>query len=89
MKDNFPYLAQETALQEVQEAQRVPRQLDPKRNNQGTAQLHCPRLKIRRESEKLQEIRRQLPTKEFPKDCQLISQQKHWRQERAGKKYPK
>ena len=32
MKENFPNLANEIDFQEVQEAQRVPKKLDPKRN---------------------------------------------------------
>ena len=32
MKENFPHLAKEIDFQEVQEAQRVPKKLDPKRN---------------------------------------------------------
>ena len=32
MKENFPNLAKEIHFQEVQEAQRVPKKLDPKRN---------------------------------------------------------
>ena len=32
MKENFPNLAKETDFQEVQEAQRVPKKLDPKSN---------------------------------------------------------
>ena len=32
MKENFPELAKETDFQGVQEAQRVPKKLDPKRN---------------------------------------------------------
>ena len=32
MKEDFPNLAKEIDLQEVQEAQRVPKKLDPKRN---------------------------------------------------------
>ena len=32
MKENFPNLAKEIDLQEVQEAQRVPKKLDPRRN---------------------------------------------------------
>ena len=32
MKENFPNLAKETGFQEVQEAQRVPKKLDPRRN---------------------------------------------------------
>ena len=32
MKENFPNLAKETDFQEVHEAQRVPKKLDPRRN---------------------------------------------------------
>ena len=32
VKENFPSLAKEIDFQEVQEAQRVPEELDPKRN---------------------------------------------------------
>ena len=32
MKENFPNLAKEVDFQEVQEAQRLPKQLDPRRN---------------------------------------------------------
>ena len=32
MKENFPNLVKETEFQEVQEAQRVPKKLDPRRN---------------------------------------------------------
>ena len=32
MKENFPNLAKEVDFQEVQEAQRVPKKLDPRRN---------------------------------------------------------
>ena len=37
MKENFPDLAKEIDFQEGQEAQRVSKKLDPRRNNQGTA----------------------------------------------------
>ena len=32
MKENFPNLAKETDFQEVQEAQRVPKKLDPRKH---------------------------------------------------------
>ena len=32
MKENFPHLAKEIDFQEVQEAHRVPKKLDPRRN---------------------------------------------------------
>ena len=33
MKDNFPNLVKEIDFQEIQEAQRVPKKLDPRRNS--------------------------------------------------------
>ena len=32
MKENFPSLAKEIDFQEIQEAQRIPKELDPRRN---------------------------------------------------------
>ena len=37
MRENFPNLAKEIDFQGVQEAQRIPQKLDPRRNNQGTS----------------------------------------------------
>ena len=50
MKENFPNLAKEIDFQEVQEAQRVPKKLDPRRNTPRHIIITLPRLKIRRES---------------------------------------
>ena len=36
MKENFPNLVKETDFQEVQEAQRVPKKLDPGKNTTET-----------------------------------------------------
>ena len=49
MKDNFPNLAKEIDFQEVQEAQRVPRKLDPRRNTPRHIIITLPKLN-RRES---------------------------------------
>ena len=62
MKENFPSLAKET---DFQEAQKVPKKLNPKRNTPSHIIIKLPKIKDR-ESEKQQEERRQLPTKEFP-----------------------
>ena len=48
MKENFPSLAEEIDLQEVQEAQRVPKKLDPKKNTPRHIIIKLP--KIKRES---------------------------------------
>ena len=47
MKENFPNLAKEIDFQEVQEAWRVPKKMDPRRNTQR--HYNQPRLKILRE----------------------------------------
>ena len=89
MKENFPTLAKEIDFQEVQEAQRVPKKLDPRRNTPRHIISTLPKIKDKDRILKQQEKRRQLPTKEFPKDYQLISQKKPCRQEGAEKKYSK
>ena len=43
MKETFPNLAKEIDFQEVQEAQRVPKKLDPRKHTQSISQLHYPR----------------------------------------------
>ena len=45
MKDNFPNLAKEIDFQEVQEAQRVPKKLDPKRNTPRHIIIKLPKIK--------------------------------------------
>ena len=49
-KENFPKLADFQEVQEVQEALRVPKKLDPKRNTPKHIIISYPRLKIKRES---------------------------------------
>ena len=44
MKENFPTLAKEIDFQEVQEAQRVPKKLDPRRNTPRHIIITLPRL---------------------------------------------
>ena len=45
MKENFPNLAKETDFQEVQEAQRVPKKLDPRRNTPRHILSTLPKIK--------------------------------------------
>ena len=45
MKKNFPDLAKEIDLQEVQEAQRVPRKLDPRMNTPRHIITTLPKIK--------------------------------------------
>ena len=50
MKENFPNLAKEIDFWEVQEAQRVPKKLDPRKHTPRHIIITLP--KIRRESSK-------------------------------------
>ena len=45
IKENFPNLAKETDFQEVQEAQRVPKKLDPRRNTPRHIITTLPKMK--------------------------------------------
>ena len=45
MKENFPNLAKEIDFQEVQEAQRVPKELDPRRNTPRHIIITLPKMK--------------------------------------------
>ena len=44
MKENFPNLAKEMDFQEVQEAQRVPKKLDPRRNTPRHTIITFPKI---------------------------------------------
>ena len=50
MKENLPNLVKGIDFQEVQEAQRIPKKLDPKKNTPRYIIIKYPRLKIKRES---------------------------------------
>ena len=45
MKENFPNLMKEIDSQEVQEAQRVPKKLDPKRNTPKHIIIKLPKIR--------------------------------------------
>ena len=59
MKENFPSLAKEIDLQEVQEAQRVPKKLDPRRNTPKHIIIPLPKIK---EKERISEAAREKDT---------------------------
>ena len=50
MNENFPNMVKEIHFQEVQEAQRVPKKLDPRRNTPKHIIVTLPKIKIRRKS---------------------------------------
>ena len=45
MKENFPNLPMKTDFQEVKEAQRVPKKLDPRRNTPRHIMITLPKMK--------------------------------------------
>ena len=45
MKENLPNLEKEIDYQEIQEAQRVPKKLNPKRNTQRHMAIKLPKIK--------------------------------------------
>ena len=87
-KENFPNLVKEINLQ-VQEAQRVPKKLDSKRNTPKHIIIKLPMIKDKEKILKAAREKETVTTKGFPQDHQLISQKKPCRQEGAGKKYSK
>ena len=89
MKENFPNLAKEIDSQEVQEGQRVPKKLDPKRKTPRHIIITLPKIK---QKERILEAAREKDTvtyKGVAIGSQLISQKRPYRQEGAGKKYSK
>ena len=85
MKENSPNLVKEIDIK-IQEAQRVPNKLDPKRTIPRHIIIKVPKVK---DKERILKAARDLPTKEFPQDCHLISHKKLCRLEWTGKKYSK
>ena len=47
MKENFPNMVKEIDFQEVQEAQRVPKKLGPKRNTPRHIIIKIPEIKVK------------------------------------------
>ena len=66
MRENFPNVVKEIDFQEVQEAQRVPRKLDPRRNTPRHIIITLPKIT---QKERVLEAGREKETvtyKEFP-----------------------
>ena len=47
MKENYPNLAKEIDLQEVQETQRIPKKFDPRRNTPRQIIIKLPKIKVK------------------------------------------
>ena len=86
--ENFPNLAKEIDFQEVQEAQRVPNKLDPKRNTPRHIIIKLPKIKNKERILKAAKgesyLQRNAYTT-YKRAYQLISLKKPYRQEGAGK----
>ena len=66
MKENFPHLAKEIDFQELQQAQRVPKKLDPRKNTPRHIIITLPKIK---QKERILEAAREKDTvtyKGFP-----------------------
>ena len=88
MKENFPHLAKEIDFQEVQESQRVPKKLDPRRNTPRHIIITLAKSK----KERILEAAREKDTvtyKGVPIRLSAIFPKRPYRQEGAGKKYSK
>ena len=65
MKENFPNLVKEIDIQ-VQEAQRVPKKLDPKRTTLRHITIKMPKVKAKERILKSSTRKAELRIKEFP-----------------------
>ena len=85
MKENFPNMAKEIDFQEVQEAQRVPKKLDPRRNTPRHIIITLPNIKDEERILKTAREKETVTYKGVPIDYQLISQKKPYRQEEVDR----
>ena len=89
MKENFSNLAKELDFQEVQEAQRIPKKLDPRRNTPRHIIITLPKMK---QKERILEAAREKETVTYegvPIRLLADCSRGPYRQEGAGKKYSK
>ena len=89
MKENFPSLAKEIDFQEVQEAQRVPKKLDPRRNSPRHIIITFPKME---QKERILGAAREkdiVTYKGVPIRLSADFSKETLRQEGAGKKYSK
>ena len=64
--ENFPDLAKEIDFREVQESQRVPKKLDPRRNTPRHLIITLPKIKDKERILKAAREKETVPTKESP-----------------------
>ena len=88
MKENFPNLAKEIDIQ-VQEAQRVPNKLDPKRTTPRHIIIKMPKIKGRERILKAGREKQRVTYKGVPIRLSVDFSKETCRKEGAGKKYSK
>ena len=66
MKENFPNLVKEINFQEVQEAQRIPKKLDPRKHTPRHIIITLSKIKDKERILKAAREKETLPTKECP-----------------------
>ena len=87
--ENFPHLVKEIDFQEVQEAQRVPKKLEPRRNTPRHIIITLPKIK---EKERILEAAREkerVTYKGVPIRLTADFSKETLQERRAGKKYSK
>ena len=91
MKESFPNLVKEIDFQEVQEAQRVPKKLDPKKNTPRHIIINLPKIKgkeriLKAATEKERVTYKGVPIKLSADFSKETLQARRVRQEGFGKK---
>ena len=66
MKENFPNLAKEVDFQEVQEAQRVPKKLDPRKHTPRHIIITFPKIKDKERILKAAKRKETVTYKDYP-----------------------
>ena len=89
MKENFPNLAKEIDFQEVQEAQSVPKKLDPKRNTPRHIIIKLPKIKDKEKILKEERGKERVTYKGVPIRLSAYFSKETLQARRAGKKYLK
>ena len=89
MKGNFPNLVKETDFQEVQEAQRVPKKLDPKKHTQRHIIIPLSKIKDKERILKAARGKETVIYKGVPIRLSADFSKETLQARRAGRKYSK
>ena len=89
MKENFPNMLNEIDFQEVQEAQRVPKKLEPKRNTPRHIIIKLPKIKDKEKFLRAAREKKTVTYKGVPIRLSADFSKETLQSRRAGKKYLK